>query len=132
VALDPASLPPDALAFLAERHLATLTTMRADGTPHVVPVGFTWDPEALVVRVITRRTSRKVANLMAGGDRARGAVCQLDRARWLTLEGPAAVRFDPAEVDEAVRRYGSRYRVPRNNPQRVVIEIRPDRVLGRP
>lgn len=25
--------------FLAERHLATLTTFRADGSAHVVPVG---------------------------------------------------------------------------------------------
>ncbi|HEY1118405.1 MAG TPA: pyridoxamine 5'-phosphate oxidase family protein, partial [Acidimicrobiales bacterium] len=27
--------------FLTERHLATLTTLRADGSPHVVAVGFT-------------------------------------------------------------------------------------------
>ena len=31
------------LDFLTERHLATLTTLRPDGTPHVVPVGFTYD-----------------------------------------------------------------------------------------
>ena len=35
---------PAMLAFLAERHLATLTTLRADGSPHVVPVGFSYDP----------------------------------------------------------------------------------------
>ena len=29
-------LTPDELGFLAERHLGTLTTVRADGTPHVV------------------------------------------------------------------------------------------------
>ncbi|CAN5181174.1 hypothetical protein BH24ACT1_BH24ACT1_05600 [soil metagenome] len=33
------------LGFLGESHLATLTTLRADGTPHVVPVGFTFDPD---------------------------------------------------------------------------------------
>ena len=43
MALDPAALSDDALAFLATRHLATLTTLRPDGSPHVVPVGFTWD-----------------------------------------------------------------------------------------
>ncbi|EUA44422.1 hypothetical protein I552_4195 [Mycobacterium xenopi 3993] len=37
-------LSNDALAFLTERHLAMLTTLRADNTPHVVAVGFTFDP----------------------------------------------------------------------------------------
>ena len=41
---DPARLPDGALQFLHERHLATLTTLRSDGTAHVVPVGFTFDP----------------------------------------------------------------------------------------
>ncbi|MEO7518626.1 MAG: pyridoxamine 5'-phosphate oxidase family protein, partial [Acidimicrobiales bacterium] len=43
MALDPSALPPEVLAFLDERHLATLTTLRPDGSPHVVAVAFTWD-----------------------------------------------------------------------------------------
>jgi hypothetical protein len=39
MAHDPHHLAPEVLAFLAERHLATLTTLRPDGTPHVVAVG---------------------------------------------------------------------------------------------
>ena len=39
MALDPHDLGDDVLAFLAERHLATLTTLRPNGSPHVVPVG---------------------------------------------------------------------------------------------
>jgi predicted pyridoxine 5'-phosphate oxidase superfamily flavin-nucleotide-binding protein len=31
------------LEFIRENHLATLTTLRADGSPHVVPVGFTFE-----------------------------------------------------------------------------------------
>jgi nitroimidazol reductase NimA-like FMN-containing flavoprotein (pyridoxamine 5'-phosphate oxidase superfamily) len=62
------------LAFLAERHLATLTTLRPDGSPHVVPVGFTYDPATRTARVITSGTSAKVRHLRAGG--ARVAVCQ--------------------------------------------------------
>lgn len=34
-------LSPALREFLTERHLAVLTTLRADGTPHSVPVGFT-------------------------------------------------------------------------------------------
>ena len=54
----PADLSPAALDFVTARHLATLTTLRPDGSPHVVPVGFTWDREAMVVRVIPSGPSR--------------------------------------------------------------------------
>ena len=37
---------------------------------------------------------------------------------------------DPARVEEAVRRYAKRYREPRENPRRVVIEITVTKVLG--
>ena len=129
MAHDPRCLPQDVSAFLAERHLATLTTLRRDGTPHVVAVGFTWDPEAQLVRVITNGTSRKVAHVRAGSPRA--VVAQVDRARWLSLEGVPTVSDDPDRVAEAVRRYALRYRQPAENPRRVVLEIAVDRVLGR-
>lgn len=128
MALDPRALPPEVLAFLAERHLATLTTLRPDGSPHVVAVGFTWDDRAGLVRVITHRASRKARNAAAGG---RGVVAQVDGARWLALEGRGAVSGEPARVAEGVRRHAERYRQPSDNPQRVVIEITVDRVLGR-
>ena len=81
------------LEFLTERHLATLTTLRADGTPHVVPVGFSYEPETRIARVITCGDSVKARN--AGRAGAVGALCQVDRARWLTLSGPVRVRPDP-------------------------------------
>ncbi|MCT7354859.1 TIGR03618 family F420-dependent PPOX class oxidoreductase [Streptomyces sp. 15-116A] len=129
---DPAA--PDAayLAFWQARHLCTLTTLRPDGTPHVVPVGVTYDPEARLARVITRRTSRKVRNVLAAGpEGAPVAVCQVDGGRWATLEGRAFVRTDPDRVAEAERRYAERYgRTPTPNPSRVVIEITLTRALG--
>jgi F420H(2)-dependent biliverdin reductase len=129
MAHDPRALPDDVEAFLRERHLATLTTLRPDGTPHVVAVGFTWDPEQALVRVITNGTSRKVAHVRDGSPRA--VVAQVDRARWLSLEGVPVVSDDPERVAEAVRRYALRYRQPAENPRRVVVEIAVDRVLGR-
>jgi PPOX class probable F420-dependent enzyme len=127
VALDPASLSPAALQFLTERHLATLTTVRPDGSPHVVAVGFTWDQGEGLARVITDGGSRKAAHVRSG---SRAVVAQVDGPRWMSLEGPAVVSDDPARVADAVRRYAGRYRVPRDNPTRVVIEIAVDRVLG--
>lgn len=129
MAHDPADLSPEVLGFLAERHLASLTTLRPDGSPHVVAVGFTFAPEDGLVRVITFAPSRKARNLLGTGTRA--AVCQVDGPRWLTLEGPAVVTDDAGRVAEAVRRYAQRYRQPGVRDDRVAIEITVDRVLGR-
>jgi PPOX class probable F420-dependent enzyme len=124
----PHDLGPDTLAFLHERHLATLTTLRPDGGPHVVPVGFTYDPGTGTARVITSGASMKVRHVRDGG--ARVALCQVDGRRWLSLEGTAQVRDDAASVADAVQRYARRYRQPRENPARVVVEISVDRILG--
>ncbi|GLY80191.1 pyridoxamine 5'-phosphate oxidase family protein [Actinoallomurus iriomotensis] len=121
------ALNAEATEFLRERHLATLSSLRPDGSPHVVPVGFTWDAERRLARVITDGGSVK-ARLAAGGGRV--ALCQVEGRRWLTLEGTSTVSADPARVAEAVARYAERYRTPRENPTRVVIEISVDRVLG--
>jgi len=130
MALDPTDLPSEVLDFLRERHLATLTTLRPDGSPHVVAVGFTWDPGARLARVISFAPSRKARNLVAS-PRSRAAVSQVDGGRWLTLEGPATVTDDPDRVAEGVRRYAERYREPGERTDRVVIEIAVDRALGR-
>ena len=97
-------------AFLAERHLATLTTLRADGSPHVVPVGFSYDSDGGVVRVITFAASVKARQRCARGGRA--AVSQVDGARWATLEGVARLVDDAPSVALAVAGYAARYRQP--------------------
>lgn len=118
-------------AFCRERHLATLTTLRADGTPHVVPVGVTVDVGTGLARIITSGTSYKARHVAAAGPAgAPVAVCHVDGRRWLTVEGRAVLRSDPASVAEAERRYAERYRPPRPNPTRVVIEITITHLLG--
>ncbi|MER7486871.1 TIGR03618 family F420-dependent PPOX class oxidoreductase [Streptomyces sp. NPDC126497] len=131
--VDPGDPDASYLGFWRERHLCTLTTLRPDGTPHVVPVGVTYDPRARLARVITNVTSAKVRHVRAAGDRgAAVAVCQVDGRRWATLEGRAVVRTDRERVAEAERRYAERYgRTPSPNPSRVVIEIALTRALGR-
>ena len=119
---------PALLAFLTERHLATLTTLRPDGSPHVVPIGVTYDAATGTARVITSGASAKVRHVREGQKRV--AVCTVDGRRWLTLEGTAVVRDDAAAVADAVERYAWRYRQPRENPERVVLEISVDRILG--
>ncbi|MFE9556357.1 pyridoxamine 5'-phosphate oxidase family protein [Streptomyces sp. NPDC006703] len=128
--------PDDAyLSFWRERHICTLTTQRPDGSPHVVPVGATYDPDAGLARIITNKGSRKVANILAAlavdpaGPRV--ALCQLEGRRWATLEGRAVVRTEAELIADAVERYAVRYqRTPAPNPDRVLIEIRLTRAMG--
>jgi F420H(2)-dependent biliverdin reductase len=127
MAMDPDNLAPEVLTFLRDRHLATLTTLRRDGSPHVVPVGFGYDPVAKVVRVITFAGASKARNAARGG---RAVVCQVDGGRWLSLEGPVRLVTDAEGVAGAVDAYAQRYRQPKDRPDRVAIEIKVDRILG--
>ncbi|MFV0524747.1 MAG: TIGR03618 family F420-dependent PPOX class oxidoreductase [Acidimicrobiales bacterium] len=128
MAHDPGRLDPALAAFLAERHLGTLTTLRPDGSPHVVAIGFSFDPSSGVARVITFASSVKAANAARGG---RAAVAQVDGGRWLSLEGPVRLVTDPDGVAAAVAGYTARYRRPKERPDRVAIEISVERILGR-
>ncbi len=124
------SLPDDVVEFLTERHLATLTTLGADGSPQVTPVGVTFQRETATARVITWAASIKARNVAADPGQ-RVAVCQVDGGRWLTLYGRATVTDEPAAVAEGVTRYAARYRQPKERSDRVVIEIAVDRIVGR-
>lgn len=126
--IDPAEPDQAVTTFLAERHLATLTTLRSDGSPHVVAVGFSYEPATQTARVITFAGSVKARNAARGG---RAAVCQVDGGRWLTLEGTVSLATDAERVAAAVAGYAARYRQPGEREDRVAIEIAVDRILGR-
>ncbi|NBQ99184.1 MAG: TIGR03618 family F420-dependent PPOX class oxidoreductase [Actinobacteria bacterium] len=128
MAITPGEVGDDVLAFLREYHLASLTTSRADGSPHVVPVGFSYDDTSRTVRIITFASSQKYRNALRGG---RAAVSQVDGGRWLTLEGTVSGTDDPARVALAVEGYAARYRQPGERPDRVAVEIAVDRIMGR-
>ena len=115
------------LVFVTERHLATFTSVGPGGVPHATPVGFTWDSEHNIARVITSRSSTKARNVRNG---APVVLCQVDGRHWLSFQGHAVVTSDADAVAEAVRRYADRYRQPRLNPRRVAIEVAVERVYG--
>ena len=120
-------LTDEAFSFLREYHLATLSTVGRSGRVHAVPVGFTYEDG--VVRVIGSRGTQKFVNAERSG---RASVCSVDGGRWISFEGAAAVTDDPDAVAHAVELYAARYRQPRVNPERVVLEMRVERVLGSP
>jgi F420H(2)-dependent biliverdin reductase len=115
------------LEFWREKHHCTVTSLRPDGSPHVVPMGIVVDPSLGLAFGITSGRSQKVANLRRD---PLVAVCQVDRGRWSTIEGTAEVLSDAESVADAVRRYAERYRQPRENPERVAVRITIRRVIG--
>tara|TARA_B100001167_G_scaffold139907_1_gene88979 strand:+ start:982 stop:1377 length:396 start_codon:yes stop_codon:yes gene_type:complete len=129
MSLNPLDLNEEVKSFLYERHLASLTLLRADGSPHVTAVGFTWDQETQLVRVITWAGSMK-SRILEQSPGSRAVVCQIDGGRWLSLEGTASVTDDAERCREGTQRYSKRYRIPQERPDRTVIEISVDRILG--
>ena len=111
--------------FLRERHMGVLVTLRADGSPHAVPVGFTL--EGSVVRVITFAGSVKARNAARGG---RASITQHDGARWVTFEGTVSLTDNAEAVAAAVQGYTERYRPPKQRTDRVVVHIAVDRTLS--
>lgn len=126
----PTKLPSEALTFLSESHLATLTVLKPDGSPQVTPVGFTYDSDLGLLRIISWLDSWKTKHLLAGHD-DRVAVSSVDGGRWLTFYGTALVTTDTVRVGEAVRLYAERYRDPKDRVDRVTIEVAVTRVIGR-
>ena len=127
------SIPGKLSDFYAERLINTLTTIRPDGRPHVVPVGVTLDPEQECAWIITRSTSRKVKNIEAAGEEgALVALCQVAGPKWSTIEGRATVTSDPASIARAVELYAARYRTPSESPTRVAIRVVVDKIVHGP
>ncbi len=126
-------LTPEQRVFVLERHLATLTTLRPDGSPHVTPVAFTWVADTGAAWLTSEDGAAKVRNVEAAGAAgrpARAALCQVDGGRWLTLEGVLEVSRDPADIAEAERRHAVRYPALEPDPARLVLRLLVDRVLG--
>ena len=129
MSLNPLKLSEEVRSFLDERHLASLTLLRPDGSPHVTAVGFTWDQDSQLVRVITWAGSMK-SKILEQQPNSRAVVCQIDGGRWLSLEGTAVVTSDEARCKEGTERYANRYRIPQDRQDRTVIEISVDQILG--
>ncbi|MYH41495.1 MAG: TIGR03618 family F420-dependent PPOX class oxidoreductase [Chloroflexi bacterium] len=131
MSLDLDRLPEAVIAFLAERHIATLSTQRPDGSLHVTPVGFGYDASGRTARIITFEGARKARNLEAEGGLGRAVLCQVDGGRWLTLEGRGRVVRDAAAVARAVEAYSARFGVPGEREGRIAIEVAVERIMGR-
>jgi PPOX class probable F420-dependent enzyme len=96
-------------AFLAEPRIAKLATLRADGSPTIVPVWFEWD--GATATVFTERASPKVKRIRADPRVALSVEEPVGvPERWVTLEGTASI--EEAGGIELARRLAPRYYTP--------------------
>lgn len=109
--------------FWCEPRIATLATVRADGTPHLTPVKAMRDGDDLLV--LTRRRTVKARNVAA---RPSVSLAEHTRSSWATVEGRAEVSTEPDVLvrarDAYERRFGGA-----DHWGDCVLVVRPMRVL---
>ena len=116
--------------------ISFVTTIRADGTPHVTPVWHLVDGDDVVIAVA--RSTVKARNVRAN---PRVALCVAANARpqpWALVEGPA--RLSEERVEEIVRAVSYHYFGPEEGGPYVedilgkldfvILRITPERVTG--
>ena len=116
-------IPAHLDAFWSTPRLATLGTVRADGTPHLVPVKAMRAGGELLV--LTRPETVKARNVRRTG---RASIAEHTATLWATVEGPARVCADEATLATARAAYLERFGRPDTWGTCVVV-LRPDRVL---
>ena len=101
-------------AFLGEARIGKLVTLRADGSPTVVPIWYEWDGQSATI--FTSRTSAKVRRIRADG-RVALSVEEPTGAQeaWVTIEGTATV--EETGGIELARRLIVRYYTPERTAQ---------------
>jgi PPOX class probable F420-dependent enzyme len=99
-----AELAPNVRAYLEDVHLAVITTINRDGSPHSTALWYELRGDTIIMN--TGSASKKVRNLRRD---PRAAVCvpDLDPARHVTVDGTVA--FDDEHVLEDLTSLASRY-----------------------
>lgn len=131
MAISPHDLNDEALSFLQEVHIASLSTLMPSGALHVVPVSFSYEPADHTVRIVSSEATVKVRNSLAGCEGALSFFDSDNPGRWISLHGKMAVRREPERVLDTLERYEERYgREPRYITDRISLEIQVSEVRG--
>jgi PPOX class probable F420-dependent enzyme len=114
---------------------AHVATVMPDGTPHVTPVWIDYDPDENYVLVNTERGRQKERNISRNPRVGVSMTDPDDPYRALSILGEVAeVTTEGARehIDELARRYtdADEYQNPIET-ERVLVCIRPERVMGR-
>lgn len=99
----------EVLARLAADQIGWLTTVRADGSPHAVPVWFLWHHDRLLV--MSEPRTAKVANVQRGSPALLHLHTRPDGNGVVVLSGPAVIsqRTSPEWLPEIAEAYTAKY-----------------------
>ena len=131
------------LGFLAENHWGVLATIKGDGRPQVSNVGYSYDPDARLIRVSVTADRANTRNLERD-PRVTLHVASKDFWTWIAVEGTAdltPVAADPhdATVEELITYYRGisgehsdwdEYRAAMVADKRRVVRFHPEHVYG--
>jgi PPOX class probable F420-dependent enzyme len=124
-------------AFVAEKRLGVLTTLRESGAPTALPLWYRWDGE--VVEMFSERGTPKVSRLLRD-PRATVLVANSphESARWVSFEGSVTVDDDGFEASKRLlERYVGNPSHPKIAPvlemfrkmDLVRLSLRPERII---
>jgi PPOX class probable F420-dependent enzyme len=128
------AIPTEFQDLFEKETFAHVATLMPDGSPHVTPVWVDYDAEANRVLVNTAKGRQKHVNVE---NDPRVGVSMTDpddpyRALSIVGEVDGLVEEGAAEhIDSLERRYRGNETYQGDRTDRVVLQIRPDRVMGR-
>lgn len=118
-------LPPEAVAFLARPNIATMSTVRRDGSPVSVPTWYLFENGHIVVNLDAGRT--RLAHLRRDGRMSLSAMDPDDWYTHISLQGRVASVTDDVDlvdIDRISTHYGGQPYPVRDRPRvTVVVEV---------
>lgn len=126
-------LTDDVVRLLSGRNLAYLATVNEDGSPHLAPLWADVDPERDLILLNTADGRVKIRNIRRD---PRVAISAHDRESYwppVVVRG-TVVNITTKGADEHIdflsRKYDDEPWEPRPGQVRLILEIRPDRILS--
>jgi len=126
-----AALTEEQARLFKEANLATVATLRRDGSAQLTPVWIDWDGENVVFNTAEGRA--KPRNIRRNPLVSIQVVDREDEYRWVSITGHAQISEEGAveHIHELSRRYRGRDYDLMPGQQRLIVRVRPERVTVR-
>jgi PPOX class probable F420-dependent enzyme len=114
--------------LLKGKNLATVATLRRDGSAQLTPVWIDWDGENVVFNTAEGRF--KPRNIRRNPVVSVQVVDHDDPYRWISVTGPAEIVEDGADehINELAHRYRGRDYSYVPGEKRLIVRIKPERI----
>jgi PPOX class probable F420-dependent enzyme len=126
-----ATLTDEQARLFKGKNLATVATIRRDGSPHLTPVWIDWDGENVLFNTAEGRV--KPRNIRRNPVVGVQVVDKDDQYRWVSVTGPAEISEEGAveHIHELSHRYQGRDYDLDPNQKRLIVRVKPERVTAR-